>query len=314
MFGKWFESWTRDRRHHKRQDEARVLIISYPKSGKSLLMELVGRVLSDKYNLSEFFTGDLLAQTRAAKLLPTTFTYDGCGNPGSAAYQELEKRKGRFKGKRVIVLFRDPRDIVVSCYREMAGRKGMYRGSLPEFIRSSHFGIKKVLTFYNIWHANRGVPEQFVLVRYDDIYKDPRSVLRKVLAVIGLTEIDDELIETVVTYSKVAKSKRQSAEGKRREKKLPRPEEDSINLDDFIHDEEEGDEEEEDHQPRRSGRRSRNGGEEGRAKGFRRHGPPKREPAKLHKADYDYMNQVMKEMGCPFFDEVRAESATRDWT
>ncbi len=117
--------------------------------------------------------------------------------------QELERSKGKFRHKRVIFLARDPRDVIVSSYFEMRkrgdifgenpyeARKAVYSGELSDFIDRRQGGFDTILTYYNIWAENRHIPQEFLLVRYEDMKQDPHTELRQVLDLLRLTMIDD---------------------------------------------------------------------------------------------------------------------------
>src|SRR3990172_11645288 len=81
--------------------------------------------------------------------------------------------------KKVIFLVQNVKDILVSFYFQVTKREGNYTGNISDFIRSDLYGIKKILTFYNIWHENRTVPKEFLRFRYEDMHKNPGEVLVK---------------------------------------------------------------------------------------------------------------------------------------
>jgi hypothetical protein len=176
---------------------ARVCLVSYPMSGDLWLRALIGKALCEKYGLDERLIFREPRLTRTAGVLRTV-----CGADllESTHYQDLDADLSRYRFKRVILLIRDPRDLVVSCYFCVSRPKGAYQGSLSDFVRSDHHGIRKIVTFYKIWHANRHVPEMFLPIRYEDLHSDPGGTLRRALAMIDAQEYADEIINRAVDY------------------------------------------------------------------------------------------------------------------
>ena len=132
---------------------ARVAIVSFPKSGRTWLRLLIGRLLCERYELPEAQVLDTFELTRAAGILPTIFTHDGTSNTEGRHLRRLDRSKRAYRDKRVLLLCRDPRDTAISCFFEATRRKGVYSGSLSEFLRDPHYGIEKIVTFYEGWEA-----------------------------------------------------------------------------------------------------------------------------------------------------------------
>jgi len=127
--------------------------------------------------------------------------------------EELEKSKLQYKSKDVIFLVRDPRDVIVSSYFEMnkrgqlfgenpyESRRTYFEGSLQEFINRRNGGFDTILRYYSIWAENRHVPNQFLLIRYEDIKFNPFKELKKVLDFLKLSDISEETINQAVKYA-----------------------------------------------------------------------------------------------------------------
>ncbi|MFW6009253.1 MAG: sulfotransferase domain-containing protein, partial [archaeon] len=103
--------------------------------------------------------------------------------------------------KKIIFLVRDPRDVVISLYFQMKKRRDKFDGSLEDFIFRKKGSIDSIIKFYNIWKKNRGIPKDFLLIRYEDMHKDTKKELDKTLKFIGL-KVDDKLISEAVEFAK----------------------------------------------------------------------------------------------------------------
>src|SRR2546430_17423251 len=78
----------------------------------------------------------------------------------------------------------------------------------------------KIVTFNRIWHAARNVPEAFLPVRYEDLHVAPREVLRCVLEVMGVSRIDDGLLDRAIEFASFNNMRRMEQEGQFQSKKL----------------------------------------------------------------------------------------------
>jgi hypothetical protein len=201
-------------------EEAKVFVISYPKAGRTWLRVMMARALKELIGLDEL---TMLEENRIVAgegMLPTLFTHDGASNTEGRRWQDLETNKSRYRGRKVVYLTRDPRDVVVSCFFEATRRKNLFQGTMSEFIRSDNYGIRKIVTFNRIWHAAQDVPDAFLPVHYEDLHVAPREVLRGVLAFMGVSCPDDGPLDHAVEYASFPNLRKMEQEGEFPSKKL----------------------------------------------------------------------------------------------
>jgi hypothetical protein len=191
------------RRAHRATD---AYILSYPKSGRTWLRMLVGQAIVLQRGLTDVFPTDLEAITGRLDDLPTIRVIHD-----DPSYKDQPRpyytRKRDFRDKTVVFVARDPRDVVVSFYYHLS-RRGLssardgdapiFDGPLVEFVRHPRFGIDPLLDYMNGWLAAREVPRRFVLVRYEDLHADAAGELKRVLDVLGITGIDDDVVARAV--------------------------------------------------------------------------------------------------------------------
>ncbi|MFQ5416125.1 MAG: sulfotransferase domain-containing protein [Myxococcota bacterium] len=180
--------------------EPEVLVVSYPKCGRTWLRVLIGKALCDLFGVDQ---RELLATfelSREAGLRPTRFVHDGVGGVAGIPWYEQDRDKSRFSDKRVVLMVRDPRDVMVSSYFQATKRMRAYQGSISGFIRDECYGVRTVLAMYRGWQESQQVPVEFLLVRYEDLHADPGAALRRVLAVMGVGACDDAVIESAVRH------------------------------------------------------------------------------------------------------------------
>lgn len=215
---RWYARWKTD-----------VYLVSYPKCGRTWLRMMLGKAIALHFSLPEPMAEEGML----------TLRWEGANRPGLPrisvvhddrpmlkAPEELETNKGRYRDKKVIFLVRDPRDVVVSSYFEMSkrgqlfgrnpyeSRQAVFEGSLEEFAHRRTGGIATILKYYNIWEANRHIPKDFLLVRYEDMQRDAASELRRALDFIGLKEVSETTVSEAVTFASFDNMRRMEKEGR----------------------------------------------------------------------------------------------------
>jgi hypothetical protein len=169
---------------------------------------MVGRALCSNGGLPEELLLDTPALTSAAGAIRTDFDHDGSGLRDPLDYASLPEDKRAYRDKKVIFLARDVRDVLVSSYYETVKRSLVFErdpcwfdGTLADFVRSPVFGARKVAAFYEIWARNRTVPKDFLLIRYEQLHREPQEVLSKVLRFIGADYVEPLHRTAAVAYA-----------------------------------------------------------------------------------------------------------------
>jgi hypothetical protein len=173
-----------------------VVIVSYPKCGRSWLRLLlcdVVRFQLNKPDLTEVET-NLLWQSHP--LIPH-ISVDHDGAEYSKA-DELNRDKSNFSNKKVIFLIRDPRDVIVSWFFEVTKRGALEDDvikktekieSVADFIYNEIGGLKTIIEFYNIWAQNRNIPEEILIVKYEELRENTFNTLKKIIKFSGLKNV-----------------------------------------------------------------------------------------------------------------------------
>jgi hypothetical protein len=177
-------------------------VLSYPKTGRTWLRALVGRVLVDRLRAPESYLLDIPALTGAAGLPVTAFDHDGSELIHAVRWQALSPDKSRYRGKRVLLLGRDVRDTLVSSYFQASRRIRAFEGSIAEFVRSDRFGARKIAAFYRHWQAARDLPDAFLFLRYEALHADPSAVLAEVLDFLGVRDVPAPAIAAAVEFAR----------------------------------------------------------------------------------------------------------------
>jgi hypothetical protein len=219
------------------------VVFSIPKSGRTWL-----RVLIQAYR-----TGGLPERFRwkgGGQSLPPPavyFTHERWTHRTTRSLKELLVRlplvpADLLRHKPVMLLARDPRDVIVSLYfaetrrqprltagwrrqqwplfrvldaafRRLSGR-GFFAGTMSDFIRSPRFGIRAIVDTMNEWLRQLSAFPQFRLLRYEDLRADTAGQLREALRFMGVAPLDEEALARAVAFASFENMRRLEASGR----------------------------------------------------------------------------------------------------
>ena len=84
-------------------------------------------------------------------------------------------------GKPILLVARDPRDVLVSLFFHLRKRSATFQGDLPALLRHPVFGIERVVTIMNRWLDEWRDHPRLHLLRYEDARHDPVTVFADAL-------------------------------------------------------------------------------------------------------------------------------------
>ena len=200
----------RGREEFRKLHAADWLLVSWGKSGRTWLRVMLSRVYQLMFGLPDYHMLDFdnlhQMDPRAPKIFFTHGNYlrDYTGH----GYDT----KVDFVGKKIVLLVRDPRDVAVSQYFQWRYRMRPHKKRLNDypphgvdlsvfdFVMQEEQGLPRVISYFNAWLT--WVPRlgDVLVVRYEDMRKDPGAVLGKVLDFTG-TPADEEQIRDAVGFA-----------------------------------------------------------------------------------------------------------------
>lgn len=141
--------------------------VSYPKSGRTWIRFILSRLDCEqliKFHHDQFEFSD-------GSRPPHSF----CLSSRLLQYAKIE---------RLVYLERDPRDVMVSLYRQITGRmrdQFDYCYGISDFIRDDYFGAANLRQFRDMWNsiADR---QGFLKVSYEACHSNAIAVLRQILS------------------------------------------------------------------------------------------------------------------------------------
>jgi len=216
--------------------EADYCLVSFPKCGRTWLNMMLKKTLLFHFGLESTDSFDLMfrefdARALKQKEIKLPKIHILRNHDDDAHWKkpyELEKSKRKYKNKKVILLVRDPRDVIVSAYFQQSKRvnerpatlrlilkewiiNGIkpyitirmkpYKETLQNFIREETGSLETLLAFYNIWSENRHIPQDFLLVYYEDLHSNTHHELRRIAHFLGISSLKDETINQAVDYA-----------------------------------------------------------------------------------------------------------------
>jgi hypothetical protein len=177
-----------------------VYLVSFPKCGRTWLRVMVGRVFQLQFDLPA--GADLVELHRLAEHDPRIPCVVATHDDGAQwkAPEDVDVDKSRYRAARVILLVRDPRDVIVSLYHQRRGRHGGYQGTLSEFLDERVGGFESLLRFYDAWADQLDALEDVLVVRYEDLHTRPDAEIGRVLAFVGLEDVAPEVVADAVAF------------------------------------------------------------------------------------------------------------------
>jgi hypothetical protein len=206
----------RGREEFRKLQKADCVIVSFGKSGRTWLRVMLSRFYQLKHGLPD--NSLIVFDNMHAKnpdIPRIFFTHDNYlkdfnGNADS---------KKDYYQKKVVLLVRDPRDVVVSQYFQWKYRMNPWKKRLNkypahgsdiseyQFAMDQNQGLPKIVDFLNLWAKEAGKIDQLLVVRYEDMRSDTAQVLGQILNFIG-TPASAEEKQDVVHFSSMENMKK----------------------------------------------------------------------------------------------------------
>ncbi len=172
-------------------------LVSYPKCGRTWLVLLVAEAVQRHFGVRTRNPLKIRRLSSRLRGIPYIHPHHD-GGPEFRLPEEISEDKSQYRGRNVLFLVRDPRDVLVSSYFQKAKRNYNFSGTIDQYLRERRGGLESIIRFYNIWAANREVPANFLLVTYEDLLERTGDELARTLAFLGLHEISREAQEVAV--------------------------------------------------------------------------------------------------------------------
>ena len=200
----------------RRYDRARGVVVSIPKCGRTWL-----RVFLHAYCCmleKREFTLDP-NEIAASRMPEFVFTHDLWQHLKTARLKDSLRGKHlvpprAVETKPILLLARDPRDVVVSLFFQLSKRTGQFHGTVSEIVADRRFGIGAIVEIMNSWMEEWGERSNFLLLRYEDCRRNTRRAFATMLAFFGFREINEEALDQSIQFSSFENMKAMEANRK----------------------------------------------------------------------------------------------------
>jgi hypothetical protein len=108
-------------------------------------------------------------------------------------------------------MIRDLRDAAISNYFQVTRREASFDGDLTAWLRAPRGSVGSMLRYYSVWAAQRHVPSQFLLLRYEDLRENTARELRRVCDFVGLPAVTDATIAKAVEFASFEQMRKREA-------------------------------------------------------------------------------------------------------
>jgi hypothetical protein len=187
----------------ERYANADAYVVSVPKSGRTWLRFFLRSYYSAKNNYAFDIKTPSAGSSNDPRIVFSHDLFAHVTEPNPWAKlrgKSLIPRGTRFT-KPVILLVRDPRDVIVSLYFQLTKREKLnrrYSGSISQMLRDPVLGIDTVIWVMNTWLNEWTGYEHFKLVRYEDLHSSPELQFRAILNFIDENKLDEVHFNTAI--------------------------------------------------------------------------------------------------------------------
>ena len=193
-------------------------LISYPKSGRTWFRYVLSHYFAsvagvsgpiDLHNMFSVVPNFDLDPTRG---IPAYRFRDKNGVIPTVLVSHLGYRASLFLRRPVVMMVRDPRDVIVSAYFHATRHKHRFEGSLSDFIKDRDQGMPAMIGYLNRWAEGLSNRDHFVL-SYERLSADTEGQTEAVLGFLGC-RIDRKALRDAVEAGRFeAMQDRERAEG-----------------------------------------------------------------------------------------------------
>jgi hypothetical protein len=179
-----------------------AFVISFPKCGRTWMRVQLARILQQHFGLEEQDWIAIEAMAQGRRDVPKIRLLNADKPERKRPHELHASVVSYFRHRKVVLLVRDPRDVVVSMYmqRTKRGMRPPFSGTLSEFLDEPVGSFDTLIQYYNLWSEPAASTENRLIVRYEDLRAEPSQELRRVVDFIGLSEVEDTVIDEAVAF------------------------------------------------------------------------------------------------------------------
>jgi hypothetical protein len=190
--------------HRLRQAE--IAFVSFSKSGRTWVTAMLSRLYHYRYGTDP---SELISRKHFGRRYPELPRWAFISETFDSLGLDEASLVATFQPKKLILLTRDPRDIVASYYLQLTRRasgvtvaqsgapEDLSAWSLYEFARNEQLGLPRIIDWMNQWEQRLAGLPGHLATSYEALRKDPGSVLQKLADFVGLECNASEIADTL---------------------------------------------------------------------------------------------------------------------
>ena len=197
----------RGKEEYRKLQQADWVLMSWGKSGRTWFRVMLSRFYQIKHGLPQHMLLEFDNLYRKNPAIPRVlFSHNNYMRDYLRDWETLD----HFKGKKVVLLVRDPRDVAVSQFFQWQYRMRPHKKrlneypahgrevSLFEFVTDPKAGVPRIIDYFNGWGRFLADPaSEVLLIRYEDMRREPEAVMKKVFDFVGTPGTDEEIHQAV---------------------------------------------------------------------------------------------------------------------
>jgi Sulfotransferase domain len=184
-------------------------LCSYPKSGRTWMRFALAHYLRERLALDQE-----LDLRELFRLLPNLDGDEDVSGKGVDRYAYADRADvplivsshlpwdpALFGGRRVVLLVRNPADVMVSRFFHVTRQEQIWEGELPRFLRDPDVGLLPLVRYLNGWAPHAGGPDRLVL-SYEELRADPAAGFARLLGHLGVA-VDPPAVERALEAASI---------------------------------------------------------------------------------------------------------------
>jgi hypothetical protein len=196
----------RGKEEYRKLQQTDWILMSWGKSGRTWFRVMLSRFYQIKHGLPKRYLLEFDNLNRKNPAIPKVlFSHNNYMRDYLRDWDTL----GHFEGKKVVLLVRDPRDVSVSQFFQWKYRMRPHKKllneyppheadiSLFDFVTDPKVGVPRIVDYFNGWAKFSPDRHDLLLIRYEDMRKDPEGVMKQVFDFVGTPGTDEEIRQAV---------------------------------------------------------------------------------------------------------------------
>jgi hypothetical protein len=214
--------WHKGLRERRALARSEVVVLSFPKSGRTWFRVMLSRIYAITYGLDRDTPLEGSNFHAREPRVPSVFFTHGNYRDEMSRGREL---KAMFAPRKIIFLVRHPADAAVSLYfHNLGGRvdpikrrmkrmpERMEGISVADFVMSPRWGVPAVIAYLNFWRQFLADCPDTLMVRYEDLRADPKTQLERIARFLG-EEFRSDVVAEAIESSSLERLREQERRG-----------------------------------------------------------------------------------------------------